>query len=305
MLRPPCVLDHFAGYYLNHSESGIPADKLAAFLMQWALEYFKCGKYYRERIYYTDAQLEQWLKKSGIEGVGLNCLYPFLVRTRKWYFFLNYELLLYFAVQAIVRIENVENYSKITADIACEESKLLVFLDKADPKRFRKEILSLEIHCFLNKLNLDSSEEVVLSFIKYFNPDFSLTWLKRSNSFETAIESSGDVFVEELIRFMGIRFEVVALEDFFYKDCYREDDPVKYKKYRQGYRNLYNRLLLVFGLIDENGKLSKSTDEEFHLNLYQFAKDSENYQALKEVGMEEYILGITVKSNQNWMNIWS
>lgn len=89
-------------------------------------------------------------------------------------------------VQAIVRIENVENYSKITADIACEESKLLVFLDKADPKRFRKEILSLEIHCFLNKLNLDSSEEVVLSFIKYFNPDFSLTWLKRSNSFETA-----------------------------------------------------------------------------------------------------------------------
>ena len=133
---------------------------------------------------------------------------------------------------------------------------------------------------------------MVLSFIKYFNPDFSLTWLKRSNSFETAIESSGDVFVEELIRFMGIWFEVIGLEDFFYKDCYREDDPVKYKKYRQGYRNLYNRLLLVFGLMDENGKLLESTDEEFHLNLYQFAKDLENYQALKEVGMEEYILGI-------------
>lgn len=208
------------------------------------------------------------------------------------YTFLNYELLLYFAVQAIVRIEKTENYSEITGDIACEDSKLFVFLDKADPERFRKEISGREIYRFINKLSINSSEEVVLSFLKYFNPGFGLTWFRKSSSFEITIESSEDGFVEELIRYMGISFEVIGLEDFFYKDCYWGDGPVKFRKYRQGYKSLYNRLLVTFGLIDENGKPAKSQREEFHLNLYQFAKDSDNYEALKEVGVEDYILGV-------------
>lgn len=46
----------------------------------------------------------------------------------------------------------------------------------------------------------------------------------------------------------------------------------------------------VFGLISGAGKLSESSDKVFELNVYQFAENEDNYEALKGVGFEDYIL---------------
>lgn len=285
-------LHHFAVSYFNRLRGSIPVDKVAALFRQLALEHFLSGGYFRHLTYYTDLQIRQFLKKNAIECADLNYLYPFFVKIKKWYTFLNYELLLYFVTQAIIRIKETENYVESIADITGGEERILGFVQEADFERFKKEILDVEMCRFLNTLNRSSSWELVLSFLIFFNPTIELTWNRKNNTFESESVESEEYFVEELIRFTGVEFEAMGVEVFFSKDFYWGENLRRFKLYKQGYPNLYNKLLSVFGLISGAGKLSESSDKVFELNVYQFAENEDNYEALKGVGFEDYILAV-------------
>lgn len=286
------LLEQFVRYHFICQKEAIPPDKLMDFFMHLALEYFSRGGFVRETVYYTDSQLQQWLKERCIECTDLSCLYPFLVKRKKWYTFLNSGLILYFTAKALVKVKDPGKYNRIISDISEGETKIYAFMDEADHKRFREEILYYEIRRFMDIMNVNSNRELVLSFLKFFNQEIGLLWKKKNNSFEMEVEGGAECVVESLIQYLGVDFEALGVAIFFDIDYYWGDNIKKYKMHRECYVELYNRLLMIFHLVDENGKLAKPTDKSFSLNLYQFAGNVDNYRLLKKIGVEDYILGI-------------
>lgn len=90
------------------------------------------------------------------------------------------------------------------------------------------------------------------------------------------------------------------MDSFFYGEIYWNPDSEKCKMYKNGYPELYQKLLQTLGLLNDKGIPVKSTDKIFKLNIYKFANEKGNYRLLQNVGMEDFILNLYARIKQKF-----
>ncbi|WP_018336484.1 hypothetical protein [Butyricimonas synergistica] len=257
----------------------------------------------RENMYYTDIQIKERLKRFGMEVPDPDILYPLIIPEKSWYTFLNFDLIIYFLSLALKQEKDESEYKETIVDICSNGERLLgTFIQEADADRFREKILKPEMERFFNALNLKSPRALVLSFLRFFNPSINFVWKKKQKSFEKEGGASKECFIQELFCLLGIISEACEWEvdSFFYGEIYWNPDSEKCKMYKNGYPELYQKLLQTLGLLNDKGIPVKSTDKIFKLNIYKFANEKGNYRLLQNVGMEDFILNLYARIKQKF-----
>lgn len=286
-------LDCFVEYV--YKKYGIDTKCIKEVLPKLALKCYCEDIHSREYIYYTDIQINKYLVQWGIARFDPNSFYPFLIKEKNWYTFLNFDILLYFVVQALKQEKNEQEYRKTVTSICSNGEQLFwTFIREADSVRFNEKIVKSEMRRFINTLEHNTSHELVLSFLHFFSPTIDLVWEKKEITFKDDGGSNEECIIEDLLCALGIISEFYEWEvnPFFIRDAYYEENIEKYKMRKEGYSDLYHKLLQKFGLLNDKSEPMKGTDKSFNLNIYEFAKEEENYRLLKNVGMEDFILDL-------------
>lgn len=235
------------------------------------------------------------------QNVVLSNLSPLIVKRGNWYEFLNTAFLYFFLSKKLInqtkeRIFYEELYEIIGSDYG--GSSILSLLGETCPGRLNDWFFAPMKAEMLEAFGDNSEHEIVTRFFDYFELKCDFAWNKRRKMLDEC-GWSNTRGVEEVI--MGLDspdFDLWELESFFINENHK--NSLRTLSYNAtAYNQLYERAIR-FGQFEAESE-SRCSHHHLALDLKKFVREKENYDAMRAVGLVDYIIS-AVSSLRNSCN---
>jgi DNA polymerase III delta prime subunit len=243
--------------------------------------------------------IEHFFKQHNLVYINPENCFPLLIYGGKYYTILNLDVRNYLVVQYINNLKSNEEYIDNIYELIQDEDSakdIFVMLEHIDPHRLNLLIINPELEKLRNVFDRNNEADIVMAFLKYFEPTFELKLNKKNKSFEGDGCSCNNWFVQMLLNYKGIEIDVMNLDRYFTNDDYQNGKFINKKHYA----HLYKSVLKTQNINRKMRFLDAEEHDYIEIDLYKFSSDVGNYLALKDVGMINYILSL-VKQIRNVM----
>ena len=241
----------------------------------------------------TTVKIKELFEKYCLSELNdVNILYPLIVKRNHFFELLNPGLLHFFVAKNIIS-KNDLDYRNTVEELIEKEvyvEDILNIISEANNHRFTQNLLLPYLSNFIESVKKTTDEEKTFSMIEYFEVYTELLWDKKRKTFIDNGGGNGRIFFNQLLSFLGIDFEPTSLNVYFLKEYYNRDNLESLFIQKEYFEELYNRVLSSYEPKKMHDFLKKQDRLSFEFSLSDFAKSPRNYQALKHVGMEKYLL---------------
>lgn len=277
------ILDSFYNYYCK--QANLNSEKLKHFFFELAKD--SLGSYNSM----TKTQLEKVICKNNISNCTVEKLFPVITPEKNWFKFSSYGLRVYFVVTYLSAIENQEEFENEAIDFSYEvHGYNLLNLLYYSCKEKLLILVNQELKRFINTIDTTSEKTIVLSFLAFFNIEYAFEWDSKSKSFIVNSSSNTEAFMEVVFQYLKIDFNIVEMDIYFCKDCFYLTNMKKYFIKANAYKMLLQKVKTLIYKVKRKDVLTGKEVFLYDLNLFEFTTD--NYEVMREIGLEQYIIAL-------------
>lgn len=246
--------------------------------------------------YFSEQHIAEQAKEFGLNEFNAGRLYPIIVREKEWFSFESGEFRLYFVTRYILNITSFPEYKDQVEELCNHiyDPLLLKMLIYADPGRVINKVILPELNRFISSVNKTSTHEIVKSVISFFEVNFTLAWNDELKQFDEHSSSHAESFIEILLDSI-INAPIDTVDIYFLNDYQIEEKVVGYPIHVEILEELYRAVLNQVPSFEGHRFLDDEIFMCYEIKLPDFLNNENNYEILKRMGFEEYVISVYSK----------